>query len=402
MQEAASIGGGHAVMISPDDRDVSYLVNRFQTNDQAPAETTQQLNLWVAEGPWLVLLALPLLLPLFRRGILTLLLPAVFVISSSLSQDLYAEAETAVGSSAGKAAQFWQNLWQTQDQQAQQIYQTGDARGAAERFKDPRWKQVSHYQSGAYEDALASLDKPETSADWYNRGNTLARMGKLEGAIKAYDEALKQNPEYEDASYNRKLLEELQQNQQQQSGQSDQQSEQQDGSDSEQSSQQQKGDASQQNDQQGNSERQSQGESGEQSSSQNDQQSDSAQQQSKSNQNSDSGSQDGQDKNHQPDSEQNSTQQMEQQLKDKIDQQLSEQQSKNAQQSGSPKDQGEKPQKNQSANVQQNSEPIDEESAAREQLLNRIEDDPAGLWRRKFIYQYRQQADGQAVEDQQW
>ncbi|KXJ53987.1 MAG: hypothetical protein AXW15_02600 [Neptuniibacter sp. Phe_28] len=52
--------------------------------------------------------------------------------------------------------------------------------------------------------------------------------------------------------------------------------------------------------------------------------------------------------------------------------------------------------------VEQTREPLDEAAQARQQLLNRIEDDPAGLWRRKFIYQYHQQPNGQALEEKQW
>ena len=46
--------------------------------------------------------------------------------------------------------------------------------------------------------------------------------------------------------------------------------------------------------------------------------------------------------------------------------------------------------------------PLDtEEQQAAEQWLRRIPDDPGGLLRRKFLYQYRQQADGAARADQQ-
>ena len=46
--------------------------------------------------------------------------------------------------------------------------------------------------------------------------------------------------------------------------------------------------------------------------------------------------------------------------------------------------------------------PLDtEEQQAAEQWLRRIPDDPGGLLRRKFLYQYRQQADGAVRADQQ-
>jgi len=46
--------------------------------------------------------------------------------------------------------------------------------------------------------------------------------------------------------------------------------------------------------------------------------------------------------------------------------------------------------------------PLDsEEKQAAEQWLRRIPDDPGGLLRRKFLYQYRQQAQGADADDQQ-
>src|SRR3546814_3382270 len=47
---------------------------------------------------------------------------------------------------------------------------------------------------------------PGADAD-YNRGNALARAGRYEDAIKAYDQALVQQPDMADAIANRKLVE---------------------------------------------------------------------------------------------------------------------------------------------------------------------------------------------------
>src|SRR3546814_12271365 len=47
---------------------------------------------------------------------------------------------------------------------------------------------------------------PGADAD-YNRGNALARAGRYEDAIKAYDQALAQQPGMADAIANRKLVE---------------------------------------------------------------------------------------------------------------------------------------------------------------------------------------------------
>lgn len=416
MREAAGLGGGSAVIITLDDTDVASLVNGFQRSDELPAESTQQLNRWVAEGPWLVLLALPLLLPLFRKGILNLILPVCLGLGFAYPTDLYAEPASEQEETIS-LAQSWRNLWKTEDQQAYQLYQQGEADKAAEQFHDPRWKQLSHYQNGEYEKALSAMAQPETPADWYNRGNTLARLGELNQAIEAYDQALKLQPQFEDATHNRNLLDEMLKRQQKQSDEQGQQSDEHKGGQSRDPSQgDEVRDPSPQSAQGSNSpDQDSSGEGAEAGSSQSgmaensgfDEQSEAAEQRARSNM---SGNQSasGDEVDEFDDEQKNSERdraEMQQQLKDNLDQQLSEQNQDKSSQADSKADgsadQGQKSEQQQAQADTQTNQPIDEQSAAREQLLNRIEDDPAGLWRRKFIYQYRQQADGQ-VEDKQW
>ncbi|WP_420599358.1 VWA domain-containing protein [Neptuniibacter sp.] len=413
MQESAGLGGGSAVMITLDDRDVAYLVGGFQENDQLPAESTQQLNRWIAEGPWFVLLALPLLLPLFRKGILNLILPVCLGMGLVFPTDLYANPESEPESTSS-LKQTWQNLWKTGDQQAYQLYQQGESGKAAERFNDLRWKQLAHYQNGEFEKALSTLEQPQTPADWYNFGNVLARLGDLNQAITAYDQALELQPEFEDATYNRQLLEEMLKRQQKESGEEGQQSDEHKGGQSRDPSQgSDVRDPSPQSAQGSNSpDQDSSGEGAEAGSSQNgradnkgfDDQSEAAEQRARSNGSGNqaaAGDDTPESENEQQDSPQD-REQMQQQLKDSIDQQLSEQKAQNSSQAEESAENQKQSAKGQTESGIKVHQPIDEQNAAREQLLNRIEDDPSGLWRRKFIYQYRQQAGGQAAEDKQW
>jgi Ca-activated chloride channel family protein len=68
---------------------------------------------------------------------------------------------------------------------------------------------------------LKSLKNLHDVDSWYNKGNALARLGRYPQAIQAYSEALKLNPTHEDARYNLKLIQKAleQQQQQAQSGQ---------------------------------------------------------------------------------------------------------------------------------------------------------------------------------------
>jgi len=96
----------------------------------------------------------------------------------------------------------------------------------------------AQYKKNKYEDALKDFQGSIVSDDitlqsqaWYNIGNTLYRSGKLPESILAYQEALKLNPEDEDAKYNlefvRRQLKNQADKQQQQPQQQQQQQEQQ-------------------------------------------------------------------------------------------------------------------------------------------------------------------------------
>src|SRR5690606_40873225 len=73
-----------------------------------------------------------------------------------------------------------------------------------------------------YESAAQSYAQSDTAQAHYNRGNALAKAGKLDEAIKAYDEALRRQPDFEDAEANRALVEALKQQQEQQQQQDQQ------------------------------------------------------------------------------------------------------------------------------------------------------------------------------------
>jgi Ca-activated chloride channel family protein len=127
-------------------------------------------------------------------------------------------------------ASAWDNLWMTKDQQAQRQLDAGEPGGAAALFEDPEWQAVAQYRAGDYRESARNFAEFETTRSLYNLGNALARQGEFEGAIDAYDDVLEIDPGHEDARYNRDLVQQaLQQKQQQQQqggeGQSDQQDE---------------------------------------------------------------------------------------------------------------------------------------------------------------------------------
>jgi len=101
----------------------------------------------------------------------------------------------------------WQDLWARQDQQAMTQFQQGEF-GAVDEDAPADWRGAARYRSNDFEAALQSwsdLD-PNDPATHYNRGNALARMNRLSEAVSAYDHALALDPEHDDALFNRELV----------------------------------------------------------------------------------------------------------------------------------------------------------------------------------------------------
>ncbi|WP_169051572.1 VWA domain-containing protein [Neptunomonas sp. XY-337] len=360
LQEVASLGGGRAVLISPSDADLDYLMSGFLRGGDVVAAPSQVLDEWVAEGPWLVLLALPFLLPLFRRGALNLLLPAIFVGALTSSHSVHAN-ETS-----------W---WQTADQRGAAALSEGDAARAAALFTDPRWKQIAEAHNGDLAAALEALPHPESADDWYNRGNLLAQSGALEEALSAYDQTLEIAPEMADAKHNRAQVKQLLEEQTRAENGSQPNQEQ---GDQAQSDSSENSDAQNSDDQNGETQG-NESQAGESNQAESD--ANNAAEQSQSNE-----QQGGQDNSTPAGTEEPQASAGDQAQEGKDQQQLQEafKQALDERQA-----QGEDATAVESTAA---TAPPSEAEQARQQLLNRIEDDPAGLWRRKFRYQYQRDA----------
>ena len=218
LERLATAGGGRFAQLRPDDRDLDALFpRRTPALEAALAEQQEQeyeADVWRDGGLWLTVALLPLVALGFRRGWV-----AAWLVCALLP--------------APRADAFeWRDLWTWRDQQAYEAMQADQPAVAAELFEDPEWRAAAEYRSGDYAESAATLAPLGTTDDHYNRGNALARLGELQAAIDAYDRALALDPKHEDAIYNRALLEELleqqnedQQNQEQQnqSGQNDEQ-----------------------------------------------------------------------------------------------------------------------------------------------------------------------------------
>src|SRR5690606_4066436 len=194
LKQAARRLGGRFSTISATDEDLNYLLadTRLLGGDEIK-DSRREFDVWDEVGPWLVILLLPLAALGYRRGWLgAWLLPALTAL-------LLVHPRPA-------AAFEWADLWQTPDQQGQQLLRQGDPKSAATTFEDSRWQGTSHYRAGNFEAAAETFARQDDADSQYNLGNALARQQKFDDAIAAYEKSLQQNPDNEDARFNLDLV----------------------------------------------------------------------------------------------------------------------------------------------------------------------------------------------------
>ena len=236
----------------------------------------------------------------------------------------------------------WNDLWKTRDQQAKEAMESGDYDKAIELFEDSEWLAAAHYKAGNYRQSANGYNNNSNIDHLYNHANSLAKIGQFEEAIENYEKVIAEEPNAEDALYNLNLLKDLlSENQSSEENNDDGQSSE-EASTGEQS-QQQNGDESEQSDNEGNSKT--------------------------------------------GDSDDESDANPNQKLSNEEDIEAIEKELERAAEENS----------NQESQQEDNNESgiegrmAQEQQQAMEQWLRRIPDDPGGLLRRKFRYQYQRQ-----------
>ena len=201
----AQAGGGRYAEYRNDAGDLDALLGVLASGSEAAKDAAGievQSARFLDRGPWLLLALLPLAALGFRRGWL-MLLPLVLLVQSQRAE-----------------ANVWTDLWQRADQQAQTQLDAGNAKEAQALAKNPELRGSAAYRAGdfvaATTDFAAAAAQKDSADVSYNRGNALAKQGKLPEAIAAYDEALKHAPDMDDAKANKKAVEDFLKKQQQQ------------------------------------------------------------------------------------------------------------------------------------------------------------------------------------------
>ena len=332
LQDLAVAGGGRFAVLTPDDSDLDHLLSGEVRAATGASDDSVASDQWREEGPWLVLLLLPLAALAFRKGWVLVLVICIAPFPRPAE------------------ASLWDDLWRNKDQQAQRALEEGKPADAAALFDDTEWRGVARYQSGDYAGSAEEFAESGDTRNLYNLGNAMAQQGEFDSAIDVYEQVLEMEPDNEDARYNLDLIRNIkdQQEQEQQTEGDDQQSTENPGGEGEQS----------ESDSQQNQE-------GSEGSSESEQQ-----------------------------SNESDASQREEEMTEEDLQALQEELERAAEEA----EKGEQPQQLSEAELAELRQQQEQEQAM-EQWLRRIPDDPGGLLRRKFRYQYQRYGKDQEGKD---
>jgi len=359
LQKLARAGNGRFSQMSGDSSDINHLIpssieqedeqNKHDMSNEDDAFDTEK---YIDEGPWLTLLLLPLLLLMFRKGVL---LSLFLLVGLQSPQSSYAFE--------------WDDLWLNSNQKAAKLIDQQQFNQALETATASQLKATAAFRSKDYQQAKELFN--DGSADgFYNQGNALAASGKLKEALEAYQSSLQIRPDDEDTLYNKEQVEkalkeqEKQEQKDQENKDQDKKENQEEQQDQDKKDQQNKEDSQDQKEQESDSENKD----GEQSK--------------------DQQKEDGNPDQEKKKEEQSEMTDEEKRKQEEQEKKLAEEDKKAAEKEA--QEQQEKKQQEVKMTPEEMAEDAENKEAI-EQWLRRIPDDPGGLLRRKFYYQYNQQ-----------
>lgn len=178
------------------DDDLDWIELHAQQHFQAAQGSDQQIH-WKDAGYWLCWPLALLALCCVRRGW------QVHWLGGILLALLLTAAPTRVQANPLADAFF------TPAQQGRWAFDHGHYPAAAAHFSDPYWKGVSAYLAADYDLAEASLARLDTANAYFYLGNSYVKRFKFPEAILAYQQALKKQPKFPEATANLALAQAL-------------------------------------------------------------------------------------------------------------------------------------------------------------------------------------------------
>ncbi|MEO5794032.1 MAG: VWA domain-containing protein [Rhodoferax sp.] len=197
LEAVAAAGGGSYATMSADNEALRALLSAEKPGQQiVRTPTDTKASSWHEQGPVLLLFLLPLAALAFRRN---------WLLGLSLAAVLAAPVQSA-------DAATWRDLWQRPDQQAATALAAGDyaqAVKAAAGTTDAALRGSAEFKAGNYAGALNEFSRASGADADYNRGNTLARLGRYPEAVAAYDKSIAARSVNDDARANKAAVEAL-------------------------------------------------------------------------------------------------------------------------------------------------------------------------------------------------
>ena len=184
LEQIAQAGNGDLFEANDD---IGLIVNKILANKNNFQKGKNKTSDWQDYGWYLMFIPMLCVLNFFRKGVFGLIL---FL---------------CVNSTAQAGFLFSDNQLAMKDFESKKYAQ------AAQKFDDYKWKAAAYYKSGDFENTIKLLADKKDLQSMYNYGNALAKSGKLDDAIKAYEKVLEQNKDHADAKFNLEYLKKQQQ-----------------------------------------------------------------------------------------------------------------------------------------------------------------------------------------------
>jgi len=232
LKQVARLTNGQYVELSADEHDIEFILSALEMNtEEDSSQSGERISKWIDDGYWFTWIILCLMfVKLFRRaGSQLMSIAGLLVGFTFMSLLIPNQAQAGV----------WDDLWKTRDQQASDAFKQQEYQKAAELFQDEKWQASASYKQGDYDSALQQFSKSNDLESVYNQANSLAKSQQLEKAIEQYNQVIENTSDnkkqlVEDAEFNKKIVEELLKQQQEQEKQ-DQESQDQENKDKEES-----------------------------------------------------------------------------------------------------------------------------------------------------------------------
>lgn len=202
---------GYYLPLQADNSDIQFIMRSIDSESRINQQKTRQLDRnmdqWEEIGPLLLLIFLPFFAFIFRRNWLLIAL-------LGLTPMMMPETAHALS---------WDDIWLNKNQRAQKAFTEKKYDQAENDFTQQQWQGSAAYKNKNYPGALEAFSQGDTAIDHYNKGNALSYLGEYDKAIKAYETALIKDPTLSDAKKNKKIIEALkeQQEKEQQDGEGD-------------------------------------------------------------------------------------------------------------------------------------------------------------------------------------